>query len=224
MKPSTSNRESHPEARATTGSSSWARQSGTGKELSRPDRPRAEPPRASAVPPVNCGAISPTLIESELFGHEKGSFTGADRQHQGYFERATAARCSSTRSPRCRSSCRSSCCACSRRHVHARGLHESADRDVRVIAATNRDRAAVQDGKLREDLFYRLNVFPIDCRRCASAATTSSCWPSTSSPASTRRKAPQALRPRAIAALYGTRWPGNVRELKNYVQAKGTGT
>ena len=83
-------------------------ESGTGKELAAQTDARALPRGASApFLAVNCGAISPNLIESELFGHERGSFTGADRQHKGYLRaRRTAARCSSTRSPRCRSSCR----------------------------------------------------------------------------------------------------------------------
>jgi two-component system response regulator AtoC len=111
---------------------------------------------------VNCGAISPHLIESEIFGHEKGSFTGADRQHQGFFERATAARCSSTRSPRCRSTCRSSCCACSRPAPScASARHSPGDRRAHHRRDQPQPAKRSRKGKLREDLLYRLNVFPI---------------------------------------------------------------
>ena len=115
--------------------------------------------------PVNCGAISPTLIESELFGHERGSFTGADRQHKGYFERAhTAARCSSTRSPRCRSALQVKLLrvletgdvlrvGADTAHQHRRAHHRRHQPPSRARRWPT--------GKLREDLLYRLNVFPI---------------------------------------------------------------
>src|SRR5690606_9782074 len=112
---------------------------------------------------VNCGAISPQLIESELFGHEKGSFTGAVRQHRGFFERADGGtlfldevtempielqvkllRVLETGS------------------FTPVGADEPVSADVRIIAATNRaPLEAVADGRLREDLYYRLAVFPI---------------------------------------------------------------
>jgi two-component system response regulator AtoC len=83
-------------------------ESGTGKEVVAQTVHELSRRRKKPFLAVNCGAISPNLIESEIFGHEKGSFTGADRQHLGFL----AARCFSTRSPRCRWNCRSSCCGC----------------------------------------------------------------------------------------------------------------
>src|SRR5213075_1764717 len=108
-------------------------------------------------------AISPHLIESEIFGHERGSFTGAERQHQGFFERAhggTLFLDEITEMPlelqvrllR----------VLETRLVSRVGSADTIPVDVRVIAATNRDpREAVRDGKLREDLLYRLQVVPI---------------------------------------------------------------
>jgi transcriptional regulator with PAS, ATPase and Fis domain len=90
-------------------------ETGTGKDLVAQAIHSMSRRAKEAFVPVNCGAVSPTLIEAKLFGHERGSFTGADRSHRASSSARTAARCSSTRSPRCRPSCRSSCCACWRR-------------------------------------------------------------------------------------------------------------
>jgi len=122
--------------------------------------------RRSKAPflPINCGAISPTLIESELFGHESGSFTGAERRHKGYFERAhkgTLFLDEVTEMPielqvkllR----------VLETGQVMRIGGDSPVDVDTRVVAATNRDpHKAVREGKMREDLLYRLQVFPID--------------------------------------------------------------
>ena len=112
--------------------------------------------------PVNCGALSANLIESELFGHERGSFTGADRMHKGYFERAhggtlfldeiTETVDIQVRLLR----------ALETSAVTRVGGTEPIKVDVRIVAATSRRvEEAVAAGKLREDLYYRLNVFPI---------------------------------------------------------------
>ena len=138
-------------------------ESGTGKELVASRLHAASPRAAGPYLALNCGAVTPTLIESELFGHERGSFTGASRQHAGYFERAEGGtlfldevtemplelqvrllRVLETRT------------------VSRVGSSELIAVDVRVIAATNRDpREAVRQGKLREDLLYRLQVVPV---------------------------------------------------------------
>jgi transcriptional regulator with GAF, ATPase, and Fis domain len=124
-------------------------ETGTGKELIA--RQVHDLSRRSSRPfvAVNCGAFSESLVESELFGHEKGAFTGAFSARPAGSRRPTAARCSSTRSATCRCRSRSSCCACCK----------SAPIDVRVVAATNvRLQDAVTAGHFREDLFYRLHV------------------------------------------------------------------
>ncbi|HEY4561899.1 MAG TPA: sigma-54 dependent transcriptional regulator, partial [Thermoanaerobaculia bacterium] len=138
-------------------------ESGTGKDLAAQTLHLLS--RRSKAPflPLNCGAISPTLIESELFGHERGSFTGAQRRHKGYFERAhmgTLFLDEITEMPielqvkllR----------ALETGQVARIGGDTAIDVDVRVVAATNRDPLkAVEEGKMREDLLYRLQVFPI---------------------------------------------------------------
>src|SRR5918999_4147399 len=138
-------------------------ESGTGKELAAQTIHDLSRRKKRPFLPLNCGAGSPNLIESELFGHERGSFTGADRMHKGYFERAhrgTLFLDEITEMP----------------HelqvkllrvletgkVTRIGGNEAIPVDVRVIAASNRrPEEAVTAGKLREDLHYRLNVFPI---------------------------------------------------------------
>jgi len=173
--------------------------------------------------PINCGAVSPTLIESELFGHEKGSFTGADRSHRGHFERAhegTLFLDEITEMPidlqvkllRVLETGR----------VLRVGANEPIQVDVRVIAASNRPPSqAVTEGKLREDLFYRLNVFPIalpplreredDVALLAEHFLEELNKGAEDAP-------PKAFTRAALDRLRAHGWPGNVRELRNVVQ------
>jgi len=139
-------------------------ESGTGKELVAARLHELSPRSQARYLTLNCGAVSPNLIESELFGHEKGSFTGATRQHAGYFERAhggTLFLDEITEMP-LELQVRLLLVLESRRVTRV-GSSEAIPIDVRVIAATNRDpSAAVREGKLREDLLYRLQVVPIE--------------------------------------------------------------
>ena len=126
--------------------------------------PRLSRRRHGPFVALNCGAISPTLIESELFGHERGSFTGADRRHKGVFERADARHAVPRRDHRDADRAAGQAPARARdRHVHARRRRGSRSRSTcAFIAATNRDPdEAVRQGQLREDLLYRLNVFQL---------------------------------------------------------------
>src|SRR5207249_1544753 len=111
---------------------------------------------------VNCGAISQNLIESELFGHEKGSFTGADRQHHGFFERAHGGTLFLDEITEMPLDLQVKLLRVLETGVFMRvGSSQSIEADVRVIAATNRPpEQAVASGRMREDLLYRLNVFP----------------------------------------------------------------
>jgi len=140
-----------------------AGESGTGKEViaeaihsqsKRSDRPFL---------PINCGAISPQLIESELFGHEKGSFTGAVREHQGVFERADGGTLfldEVTEMP-LELQVKLLRVLETRRFFRVGSCHEQ-ETDVRIIAATNKcPETEVAEHKLRPDLLYRLQVFPI---------------------------------------------------------------
>jgi DNA-binding NtrC family response regulator len=170
--------------------------------------------------PVDCGAISPTVIESELFGHERGSFTGAERQHKGYFERAhtgTLFLDEITEMPvelqvKLLRVLETS-------DVLRVGADKAIPVDVRIIAATNRrPEEAVSAGKLREDLLYRLNVFPIPLpplrdRGDDVAALADHFLAELNAAEGTSKR----LTPAARERLRGHNWPGNLRELKNVI-------
>jgi two-component system, NtrC family, response regulator AtoC len=170
--------------------------------------------------PVDCGAISPTVIESELFGHERGSFTGAERQHKGYFERAhtgTLFLDEITEMPvelqvKLLRVLETS-------DVLRVGADKAINIDVRIIAATNRrPEEAVAAGKLREDLLYRLNVFPIPLpplrERGADVERLAEHFLGELNAAEGKSK---QLTPAARERLLRHSWPGNLRELKNVI-------
>ncbi|MBL8900807.1 MAG: sigma-54-dependent Fis family transcriptional regulator [Planctomycetes bacterium] len=192
--------------------------SGTGKELVAAAIQRASTRRHQPFITVNCGAISSALIESELFGHEKGSFTGADRRRKGLFEQADGGTLfldevtempieQQVRLLRVLETGR----------LTRVGGHEEIAVDVRVLAATNRDPAtAVDGGKLRADLLYRLLVFPLQVPALYEHLEDLPMLAQhfldrlDAEHGSTRR-----LSAGALAALEGHCWPGNVRELSN---------
>jgi DNA-binding NtrC family response regulator len=195
-------------------------ETGTGKELVAETVHGLSRRHKEPFLPINCGAVSPTLIESELFGHERGSFTGADRMHKGYFERShrgTLFLDEITEMP----------------HelqvkllrvletgkVTRIGGNEAIPVDVRVIAASNRrPEEAVSSGKLREDLHYRLNVFPIHLpplrERRDDVDLLAEHFLSQLNKEQGSSK--DFTRP-ALQRLRTHNWPGNVRELKNLV-------
>jgi two-component system, NtrC family, response regulator AtoC len=130
-------------------------------------RPRAAPPVRPAGGEdghVHCAALSPQLLESELFGHEKGPSPAPPSAGSAASSRRTAARCSSMRSARSTPPPRSSCCACSPSgRIERVGSNTPIKVDVRVIAATNKNlRELVDRGDFREDLYFRLNVVRIE--------------------------------------------------------------
>ena len=202
-------------------------ETGTGKELVARAIHYDEPARArQPFVEVNCAAIPANLLESELFGHEKGAFTGAvARASPGCSSRPTAARSSSTRSASCRSSCRPSCCARSRsREIRARRRPRAdpgrrprrSPRPTRDLRAAGERRA-----QFREDLYYRLNVVaaPLPPLR-ERARTTSSCWRRhfVAGIADQLRPAGASAHAGAASRAAGVPWPGNVRELRNAVE------
>jgi DNA-binding NtrC family response regulator len=138
-------------------------ESGTGKELVAETVHRLSPRRRRPFLPLNCGAISPNLIESELFGHERGSFTGADRQRKGYFERASGGTLFLDEITEMPPELQVKLLRALESGSFLRvGGSDPIQVDVRIVAATNRNpEDAVREGKLRSDLYYRLNVFPI---------------------------------------------------------------
>jgi len=170
---------------------------------------------------VNCGAISPNLIESEIFGHEKGSFTGAERQHQGFFERASGGTLFLDEITEMPLELQVKLLRVLETGRFMRvGSTVSQEADVRIIAATNRlPHQAVALGRLREDLLYRLNVFPIELPplrdRLSDLPLLAEHFLRGIGEQEGRRRRFSAA---ALEQLAGYHWPGNVRELRNAVQ------
>jgi DNA-binding NtrC family response regulator len=196
-------------------------ETGTGKEVVAQAIHSLSRRRAKRFEAVNCGAIPANLIESALFGHERGSFTGADRLHQGHFERAhggTLFLDEITEMPtelqvRLLRVLESSA-------VTRVGGTTALPIDVRVIAATNYPIAeAVPAGKLREDLLYRLNVISIALPplrdRGDDVVLIAEHFLSEQDAASGQKR---RFSTQALARLCAHRWPGNVRELKNVIE------
>jgi two-component system response regulator AtoC len=196
-------------------------ESGTGKELVAQTTHRLSRRRHAAYLAVNCGAVSATLFESELFGHERGSFTGAERQHRGVFERAHGGTLFLDEITEMPLELQVKLLRALETGSIVRVGGEAETRvDVRVAAATNRDpEEAVEAGVLRQDLYYRLKVFPIslpplreregDIERLAAHFLTLH-----NQAAGTHKH----FAPETLERLARHTWPGNVRELKNVVE------
>jgi DNA-binding NtrC family response regulator len=196
-------------------------ESGTGKELAAQTIHDLSRRKKSPFLPLNCGAVSPQLIESELFGHEKGSFTGADRQHKGYFERAHGGTLFLDEITEMPQELQVKLLRVLETGTFTRvGTTQPISADVRLIAATNRNpEAAVADGKLREDLYHRLNVFPVSMPPLRDRGTDIELLAQHFLQVLNKQEsAEKHFAAATIAALYAHSWPGNVRELKNYVQ------
>ena len=138
-------------------------ESGTGKELVARTIHELSPRRDAAYVPVNCAAIPETLMESELFGHERGSFTGADRRKEGCFEAANGGTLLLDELTEMKVELQPKLLrVIEEQRLRRVGGTAEIPLDVRVLAASNRDiEQAVREGKLRSDLYYRLNVFTI---------------------------------------------------------------
>ncbi|MGV3742135.1 MAG: sigma-54-dependent transcriptional regulator [Burkholderiaceae bacterium] len=196
-------------------------ESGTGKELAAHTIHELSLRQKHTFLPVNCGAISPHLIESEIFGHERGSFTGADRQHKGYFERANGGTLFLDEITEMPTELQVKLLRVLESGTFMRiGGHQELETDVRIIAATNRNpEEAVREGKLRLDLYHRLNVFPLKIpalrERGSDVELLAQHFLSELNAAHHTAK---VLSPEALKNLNASHWPGNVRELKNYMQ------
>ena len=196
-------------------------ESGTGKELAAQTIHDLSRRKKSPFLPLNCGAVSPQLIESELFGHEKGSFTGADRQHKGYFERANGGTLFLDEITEMPQELQVKLLRVLESGSFTRvGTTTPISTDIRLICATNRvPEQAVADGKLREDLYHRLNVFPISMPPLRERGTDIELLAQHFLDVLNKQEsAAKSFAPATIAALYAHTWPGNVRELKNYCQ------
>lgn len=195
-------------------------ESGTGKELAAEAIHLASPRHQKPFMAVNCGAISPNLIESELFGHEKGSFTGADRQHKGYFERADGGTLFLDEITEMSMELQVRLLRVLETGRFMRvGTHQEITTNVRVVAATNRNpEQAVAKGTLREDLYHRLSVFPLVLpplreRDDDILLIADHFLQSLNQEYGTSKR----FSDDACEAMLSYAWPGNIRELRNYV-------
>ena len=193
-------------------------ESGTGKEVMARAIHEWSLRREHPLVAVNCAALAETLLESELFGHEKGAFTDAHERKMGWFEVARKGTVFLDEIAEMKPSTQAKLLrVLEDRRFHRLGGSEIIEADVRIIAATNRDLPEeIDEGRFREDLFYRLNVFPIELpplrerledledlcahflRRTGAHATS--------------------IEPRAMDALRQYDWPGNLRELRNVIE------
>ena len=197
-------------------------ESGTGKEVFARCIHRNSPRAQRVFVAVNSAALSPSLIESELFGHERGAFTGAVGQHAGRFERAQGGTLFLDEIGELDASLQAKLLRVLQEKAFERvGGTRQIAADVRIIAATNRDlKKQVGEGRFREDLYYRLSAFPIelpplrerpsDIRRLARFFLERA--------ARNLGKSAVSLSPDAESALMAYPWPGNVRELENAME------
>jgi len=195
-------------------------ETGTGKELVARALHARSARRDGPFIPVNCSAIAETLIESELFGHEKGAFSGAERMRKGAFEEADRGTIFLDEIGELPLDLQPKLLrVLELGEVKRVGASRPIQVNVRIVAATHRDlRAQVRGGRFREDLFYRLCVVPITVpplrQRKGDVRALAEAFLSRAAPRGvTLRWAPEAL-----AKLEGYDWPGNVRQLKNVVQ------
>jgi len=195
--------------------------SGSGKEVAARTIHRLSRRAGKPFVAFNCGAISPTLIESELFGHERGSFTGAEKRRLGYFEEAMGGTLFLDEITEMGAELQVKLLRVLEDKTLRRvGGSQELKVDVRLISATNRDpREAIKEGKLREDLYYRLNVFPIALPTLAERLDDIPIL------AEHFRKLIEeqehagvsGWEQAAVDLLQSYSWPGNVRELRNIV-------
>ena len=196
-------------------------ESGTGKEMVARHVHELSTRAGKPFVPVNCGAIPAELLESELFGHEKGAFTGAISARIGRFELAAGGTLFLDEIGDMSLNMQVKLLRVLQERTFERvGGNRTVQADVRVIAATHRDLdAALAAGQFREDLYYRLNVFPIQMPRLADRISD---LPALAEQLLTRIERLTGTRielsARALAALARYPWPGNVRELGNLLE------
>ncbi|WP_300907192.1 sigma-54 dependent transcriptional regulator [uncultured Desulfovibrio sp.] len=197
-------------------------ESGTGKELVARALHEGSARAARPLVTVNCAALAENLLESELFGHEKGSFTGADRRREGRFMQANGGtlfldEIGEMPLPLQAKLLR----ALQQREVQRVGSDTPITVDVRVLAATNRDlRREAAEKRFREDLYFRLNVISIEvpslCRRSEDIPLLAAHFLQRF--AERNRKNIKGFAPQALDSMLRYSWPGNVRELENAVE------
>ena len=198
-------------------------ESGVGKELVADAIHNLSPRSAHEMIKVHCAALSETLLESELFGHEKGAYTGAEKMQKGRFELAHESTIFLDEIGEVNASVQVKLLRVLQDHKIIRvGGEKTIDIDVRVIAATNRDmEKEVKEGRFREDLYYRLNVVhiavpPLRERRDDIPLLLNAFLKEY---AKENGKNVTGIDNRARALLYKYDWPGNIRELRNCIES-----
>jgi DNA-binding NtrC family response regulator len=193
-------------------------ESGTGKELVAREIHNHSPRRERPFLAVNCAALTETLLESELFGHEKGAFTDAHQQKKGLFERAHQSTLFLDEIGDTSLAMQAKILrALQEREILRVGGTEAIKVDVRIIAATNKDLdQLLKAGKFREDLYYRLKVIPIVCpplrERKEDIEVLAGHFLHRASLAAGRKL--EGISPEALEALRAYSWPGNIRQLE----------
>jgi two-component system, NtrC family, response regulator AtoC len=196
-------------------------ESGTGKELVARAIHELSPRRDKPFVAINCAAIAPTLLESELFGHMRGAFTDAQRDRAGLFEEANGGTLFLDEIGEIPLGLQAKLLrVLQESEVRRVGATSSIKIDVRIVTATLRDLSAdVETGRFREDLFYRLNVLPIVVpslrQRTDDVAMLASHF---ADQQNLRHHRPLRWSPDALLLLQSLSWPGNVRELENLVE------
>jgi len=196
-------------------------ESGTGKEIIARCIHNNSPRAAKAFVAVNCAALSPTLIESELFGHERGAFTGAVGQHLGRFERAHGGTLFLDEIGELDTNLQAKLLRVLQERTFERvGGTRVIQVDVRLLTATNRDlKQSVTEGRFRQDLYYRLNMFPIEIpplrERGEDIVQLARFFLKR---AATSMQKELRLSQEAEQVLSGYGWPGNVREMENMME------
>jgi sigma-54 specific flagellar transcriptional regulator A len=196
-------------------------ESGTGKEIAARAVHAASPRRQRPFVAVNCGAIPAELLESELFGHEKGSFTGAITSRKGRFEIAEGGTLFLDEIGDMSLPMQVKLLRVLQERIYERvGSNSSAECDVRIIAATHRNlEESIVRGSFRGDLFYRLNVFPIEMPTLATRIEDLPALITDFIAHSASRGRPKlVLQAETLAALSNYAWPGNIRELSNLIE------
>ncbi len=197
-------------------------ESGTGKELAAHAVHHLSPRAGRKFLPVHCMALSPQLLESELFGHERGAFTGASERRVGRFEQANGGTLFLDEIGEIDPAVQVKILRVLGERAFERvGGNQTIATDVRVVAATNKDLAKlVAEGKFRDDLFFRLNVVPITLPplRTRKEDIPLLVQAFLRDAARENEKPPRELTPEAMACILDYDWPGNVRELRTAVE------
>lgn len=196
--------------------------SGTGKEMVARAIHEAGPRTKKPFIKVNCAALNENLLESELFGHVKGAYTGADRNRVGRFEAAHGGSIFLDEIGDIPLSIQVKLLrVLEEREIERVGDHTPISVDVRIISATNRSlEALIEQGLFREDLFFRINVFPLSCPPLTERQEDIPIIVQNFLRQNNRKtdKKILGLTPRAIEKLTSYSWPGNVRELRNAIE------